>query len=96
MKKSVFVIDTPEHGCISCVIGKYMFDPHITKIYCPIAGRTAFDQTATAEERPEWCPLKLLPEKISMEKTEEYYYGKMHGWNACIDKIVGGDNGKHM
>lgn len=92
MKKSVFVIDTPEHGCISCLIGRNHSDRVNVCIYCPITEKFAWNEEA--ETIPDWCLLRTLPEKISLEKPEEYYYGKMHGWNACIDKIAGGDDGK--
>ena len=86
MSKSVLVIDTPEKGCISCLIGKNDSNCRITRIYCPIAEETAFDEEA--ETVPDWCPLKPLPKYKSMEKPGEYEYGKMHGWNRCIDAIT--------
>nr|DAH31621.1 MAG TPA: hypothetical protein [Caudoviricetes sp.] len=43
--------------------------------------------------RPDWCPLKPLPE----EKEEEYWRSKLslawiRGWNTCISKITGGED----
>lgn len=89
MSKSVLVIDTPEKGCISCLIGRNDSNCRITRIYCPIAEETAFDEEA--ETVPDWCPLKPLPE----EKEEEYWRSKLslawiRGWNTCISKITGG------
>lgn len=92
MKKSVFVIDTPEHGCISCPIGRNHSDRVNVCVYCPITEKLVWNEEA--EIIPDCCLLRTLPEKISLEKPKEYYYGKMHGWNACIDKIAGGDDGK--
>ena len=86
MSKSVLVIDTPERGRISCPIGQNDSNCRITRIYCPIAEETAFDEEA--ETVPDWCPLKPLPKYKSMEKPGEYEYGKMHGWNRCIDAIT--------
>lgn len=62
MSKSVLVIDTPEKGCISCLIGRYRSDRVNTSIYCPIAEKTALDDEA--ETIPEWCPLMPLREDI--------------------------------
>lgn len=86
MSKSVLVMNTPERGCISCSIGQNDSNCRITRIYCPIAEETAFDEEA--ETVPDWCPLKPLPKYKSMEKPGEYEYGKMHGWNRCIDAIT--------
>lgn len=61
MSKSVLVMDTPEHGCISCLIGRNHSNSLETCIYCPIAGKSALDEEA--EIIPDWCPLKPLPEK---------------------------------
>lgn len=87
MSKSVLVIDTPEKGCISCPIGQDHSNMLETCISCPITSRCAIDKEA--ETIPSWCPLKSLPKYKSMEKSGEYEYGKMHGWNECIDAITG-------
>lgn len=88
MSKSVLVIDTPER-CIDCEIGQNYSNMLETYISCPIAGKSALD--GEAESIPDWCPLKPLPKYRSMEKPGEYEYGKMHGWNRCIDEITGGN-----
>ena len=92
MSKSVLVIDTPERGYISCPMGQNDSNCRITRIYCPIAEETAFDEEA--ETIPDWCPLKPLPEKFDNEKDRKL--GDFEplfkiGWNACIDEITGGN-----
>ena len=95
MSKSVLVIDTPEHGCISCLIGRNHSNILETCIYCPIVGKCVLGKEA--ETIPDWCPLKPLPEKMEMigKYNQEYFQkgGKMPsykvGWNACIDEITG-------
>ena len=46
--------------------------------------------------RPDWCPLKPLPEKFDNEKDRKLGdFGPLFkiGWNACIDAIArGGDS----
>ena len=47
-------------------------------------------------KRPNWCPLKALPEKY--EVCEEFTYENMwgadekwaftHGWNSCLNEIL--------
>lgn len=49
--------------------------------------------------RPDWCPLRPLPEKMKLagKYDQEYFQkgGKMPsykcGWNDCLDKITGGE-----
>lgn len=80
MSKSVLVIDTPEN------CGKCKF---ISEFWCrAMDGR----RVPNNDVPPDWCPLKPLPKYKSMEKPGEYEYGKMHGWNRCIDRITGGGN----
>lgn len=43
MKKSVFVIDTPEHGCISCPIGRNHSDRVNVCMYCPITEKICME-----------------------------------------------------
>ncbi len=79
MSKSVLVMETPE-DCESCVLHGGIFHS-----FCKINCRCIEDLSA----KPDWCPLKPLPKYKSMEKPGEYEYGKMHGWNQCIDEITG-------
>lgn len=45
-----------------------------------------------AESIPDWCPLKLLPEKDTKNHfPDEFEDGYAIGWNACIDEITGDD-----
>ena len=93
MSKSVLVMDTPERGCISCSIGQNDSNCRITRIYCPIAEETAFDEEA--ETIPAWCPLKPLPDKkeyiVPIDNVESQKDIIAVGWNACIDEITGGE-----
>lgn len=92
MSKSVLVIDTPEHGCISCLIGRNHSNSLETCIYCPIAGKCVLDKEA--ETIPDWCPLRPLPEKkeyiVPIDNVESQKDIIAVGWNACIDEIAGG------
>ena len=89
MSKSVLVIDTPEHGCISCLIGQNHSNSLDTCIYCPIAEKCVLDKEA--EAIPDWCPLKPLPEKITGVAPTDHWDSIKSGWNGCINKITGGD-----
>ena len=89
MSKSVLVIDTPERGCISCPIGQNDSNCRITRIYCPIAEETAFDEEA--ETIPDWCPLKPLPEKMTGVAQTDHWNSIKAGWNGYINEITGGE-----
>ena len=91
MSKSVLVIDTPEKGCGTCIIGHIFMDGDV---FCPIEGIIISGKEA--ESIPDWCPLKPLPEKMKLTGVygREYFQsnGKMPsykiGWNDCIDTIT--------
>lgn len=83
MSKSVLVLDTPKY-CASCALRSGMLHP-----FCRVNIRDITDLSI----RPDWCPLKPLPE----EKEEEYWRSKLslawiRGWNTCISKITGGED----
>lgn len=91
MSKSVLVMDTPEKGCISCLVGRNDSNCRITRIYCPIARETALDEDA--ETFPDWCPLMDLPEKDNGDyPANTFDAGFVEGWNQCIDEIAGGNS----
>lgn len=89
MSKSVLVIDTPVN-CEWCTVRGGSFYCH-----CKLNHRNIED----IKKKPDWCPLKPLPEKMEMigKYNQEYFQksGKMPsykvGWNACIDEITGGE-----
>lgn len=89
MSKSVLVIDTPEHGCISCLIGRNHSNILETCIYCPIVGKCVLDKEA--ETIPDWCPLKPLPDKMTGVAQTDHWNSIKAGWNQCIDEITGGE-----
>lgn len=89
MSKSVLVMDTPEK-CESCIyVGVFT-------AFCRINCRDIKD----ASVKPDWCPLKPLPEKMKVTGIYNGEYFKAGGkppsykvgWNACIDEITGGNS----
>lgn len=88
--KSVLIIDTP-NNCYECPCsneGGYL---------CQINRRQLEDDFQ--DRRPSWCPLKLLPKRMSMRDEAEFYLGYMNGktkylgfnegYNACLEDITG-------
>ena len=89
MSKSVLIIDTPE-SCRSCYLRGFTLNLQ----YC----RGKLKDIKDVSTKPDWCPLKPLPEKM---KVNCIYIGEYFkagnkppsykiGWNKCIDEITGG------
>ena len=87
MSKSVLVINTPKY-CALCVLRSGVNHP-----FCRVNNRDITDLSI----RPDWCPLKPLPEKMKVTGlyNGEHFKagGKLPsykiGWNKCIDEITG-------
>lgn len=80
MSKSVLAIDTPKK-CNSCIYAGTFYD------FCKINYRYIEDLST----KPDWCPLKSLPEKSTTENDmTDYQCGMVDGRNQCIDEITGG------
>lgn len=97
MSKSVLVIDTPEN-CYNCPFGTSYFGELEYAGYCELADCLDYDVTLMTEEhydyesksRPEWCPLKSLPEKMTGVVQTDHWNSIKAGWNGCIDEITRG------
>ena len=81
MSKSVLVIDTPKY-CALCVLRSGVHHP-----FCRVNNRDITDLSI----RPDWCPLKPLPEKITRVAVTDHWNSIKAGWNNCIDAITGGN-----
>jgi hypothetical protein len=103
MSKAVLVMDMPE-SCDMCDFADDTQPPRYGErtLYCnaPCIGEDVTDYIAC---RPDWCPLRELPEKnpnnpelgnqagISQPGvyyTEKGYEVYKRGWNACLDEIL--------
>lgn len=86
MSKSVLVIDTPE-DCALCVLRSGVHHP-----FCRVNNRDITDLSI----RPDWCPLKPLPERkeyiVPIDNVESQKDIIAVGWNACINAITGGED----
>lgn len=100
MSKSVLVVDTPRN-CYDCPFGAEYCGNLGYEGCCELAGCLNSDMRLITEEhydyesksRPDWCPLKPLPEKFDNKK--DWKLGDFEplfkiGWNVCIDEITGG------
>ena len=108
MSKSVLVMDTPEN-CYECLFGHEWFGDTAHKACCELYCSLRVEEEALisakyykqkSKVKPDWCPLKPLPEKMKLTGVynREYFQsnGKMPsykiGWNDCIDEITGGSS----
>ena len=84
MSKAVLVMDMPE-SCPDC----RFFESDWRECYA-ISKRYNRD-IMTEEAKPNWCPLRELPEKMpdlehGYENVEKSIIRT--GWNACLDAIA--------
>lgn len=84
MSKSFLVMETPE-SCRKCdlrVIGSVNF--------CTGANCRKIDQIKIINEdiKPDWCPLRELPQKKEMHFLDDASEYHRQGYNACIDEIL--------
>lgn len=94
MSKSVLVIDTPE-SCLDC---QFCYELDEGEAYCSISDddkdtslmKKIDCEYGYCQGKPDWCPLKPLPEKDDFDDPyDEYYTGYRDGWNRCLEEIVG-------
>ena len=96
MSKSVLVIDTPEN-CYDCPFGTEYCGDSEYEGRCELAECLDGDTRLIAEEhydyesesRPDWFPLKPLPEKMTGVAQTDHWNSIKEGWNECIDEITG-------
>lgn len=80
-EKAVLVIDMPE-SCKTCMC--YVLG--LSNNFCEVTKFAVFDPTT----KPDWCPLKAVPEKEYVWDDADVFGWFDRGWNACIDEILGG------
>lgn len=87
MAKAVLVMDMPE-CCADCACSYFERDSKHNLI-CGATG----GEDANNVGKPDWCPLRELPEEKKGLPVEEYQFGSIgkafvSGWNACLDAIT--------
>lgn len=81
MAKAILVMDMPDY-CNDC----YAMNMSLSGRFC----RAAEESLPVKAERPDWCPLRELPEhrRTIGKKSEQNRILMNTGWNACLDKIL--------
>lgn len=98
MSKSVLVMDTPE-TCLDCM---FCFEQNEgVEAHCSVVSvdeYSGFFRTIDCEDgycqgKPDWCPLKEVPEEEYSEYClDEYRDGYDDGWNTFRSRILGENN----
>lgn len=94
MSKAVLVIDEMPDNCFKCKLCQFAFDSELFEdgeAYC-VYESESIQENFDNESKPEWCPLRALPEKKSIENKSDIGVAVFGGWNACIDEITGETN----
>lgn len=92
MSKSVLIMDTPK-TCLDCLFC-FELDEGINA-YCSVMpdknDKSLFKDIQCdggyCQGKPEWCPLKELPER--RKYVEKFFNGDVKGWNDCLKTIIG-------
>lgn len=84
MSKAILVMDMPKDCCI-CVFNNHTGRCKVTGKYC-----NAYHHEGGLTGRPNWCPLKPMPNKKSTEYNPCRNPYIAEGYNSCIDEILGG------
>lgn len=79
MNKAILVMDMPE-SCFECNFCVEL----AAHDRCVAAGKSIF-----TIKKPDWCPLKELPEKMEGYNSIKWQWGEYEdGWNHCIDCLI--------
>ena len=85
MKKAILVIDMP-NSCNEC---KIRFDDEYSN-WCSYDNPEPNGVWQYVEKgtKPDWCPLKEMPEKLEGNNSIKYQWGDYEdGWNHCLDLL---------
>lgn len=84
MSKAILVIDMPD-CCADCPCSFFERSNPKLNLTCGIA-----QEDGNNVGKPEWCPLKPVPEESHTGNSDYYQWGDWEdGWNDCIEEIVG-------
>ena len=89
MSKAILIMDMPD-SCDKCPL----FGNHYSDLCCRALNNRSINYPYPKDFRQEWCPLRNVIEKKERDIVKEdynggYSHGIVHGWNACIDEILG-------
>ena len=77
--KAILVIDMPSN-CAEC--------PSYAFRHCLAKQRVVLLNDMHKLEKPEWCPLRPIPEKMKTDANDIEEDSYFEGWNDCLDEIT--------
>ena len=83
MSKAVLVMNMPE-CCADCPCSFFERDNPILNLICGVTREDAYNVG-----KPDWCPLRELPEKKECRIGEHGERMFRAGFNACLNEIAG-------
>lgn len=91
MSKALLTMDMP-NSCMGC---NFLYCDAESNVESCQAREKSKPIDLEKEDKPDWCPLRPIPEKKEILRTNQYQFGVLgrgfsEGWNACVDKILGG------
>lgn len=89
MAKAVLVMDMPER-CDKCLLLLKIpqKDGLALCLARPTNGQEEYNPKREKSWRPDWCPLRKLPERKKLTYTDLDADNKANGWNDCLDEIL--------
>lgn len=84
MSKAVLVMDMPSN-CKDCNMSVLGRKPHTGQMCFRCVHYPTIMVLPKKTKRPDWCPLRELPEKKSVYTNGHY----TDGYNDCIDELLG-------
>lgn len=89
MNKAVLVIDMP-CDCNQCDLRGSIDHTCYAAIASTTTNKSNVDDYVLESEKPDWCPLKSLPEKLnSLGHPDPDARFVAMVYNACLDEITG-------
>ncbi len=89
MNKTILVLNEMPSSCVECPCRtKNLKDEYVCNC---LYEDNKLNLYHMMHKRPQWCPLKELPEKQVRDYPEydRYVTGWDDGWDACLDEILG-------
>ena len=84
MAKAVLVMDEMPECCADCPCSFFERDNPILNLICGVTQEDAYNVG-----KPDWCPLRELPEKKECRIGEHGERMFRAGFNACLNEIAG-------
>lgn len=94
MVKAVLVMDDMPECCADCTCSYFERGGKELNLICGATG-----EDANNVGKPDWCPLRELPERkethtvLELHSNGQWTEGMKAGFNACMDEILGKGQG---